>query len=251
MAANWDRMKGENTMWFARFEVYRLLGPERKLQVAFRHYQVEKGRKQIRNVPSSWRNAFDKYDWKQRAEAWDLNEQKKIRKENEKLRQRARDERKKLILEGIAKLREGLQCCDPESAKFGEIMTGIKTLSNQARLEFGDNVLSTPVSHDIFEALLAGEITVREAALRYNKEGLPLPKAVEIMLAKEPPEEPGEDDSKGAISEIELDRLYEERLVASKCQEKEFVPERKEAVEKLKKELADQDSFKDTSFEVI
>ena len=105
--------------------------------------------------------------------------------------------RKKIIEKSVNLVREALDKINLESPKFGEIMTGIKMICELTKAEFGDGPITTPLSYDIFEALISSEITVREAALRYNQEGLALPKALEIMLKKEPPEETSVDESVG------------------------------------------------------
>ena len=241
--AAWDKLKGESTRNYEYFEAFRMMGPGRSMLGAYNAFWAERGKGKRNSVSSSWVKSSERFKWRERSEAWDMHERMEIRKEDEKMRQKARNARKKLIMTAIDKASEALTVCDPESAKYGEIMTSIKTLSEQARIEFGDNTIVTPASHDILVDLISGEITVREAALRYNQEGIPIPESVKIMLSKEPPEEAEIDETVGIITEDELDRIYAERTGAAEAQKENFVPQRKAEVEELKAELAD--SFAD------
>ncbi len=244
MSKKWDRQKGENSKWFERFECYRMAGPGRTLLGTVNEMLVNDGEKRRNSPPNSWFINFDKYNWKTRAEAWDDHQRHKDRVENEKARQKARKARAELIMAGIEKCKKAVDVVDPASAKFGEIMAGIKTLNEQARIEFGDNTIITPVSHDILVDLISGEITVREAALRYNQEGVPIPKAVEIMLSKESPEEAAVDETV-VITEEELEARYQAVMAETRKEEAVFLPERRAAVEAMKAELADQDQWTD------
>jgi hypothetical protein len=60
-----------------------------------------------------------------------------------------------------------------------------------------------------------GELSIRDAAVRFNQEGLTLPKSIEIMLTKEPPEEDDLDGTEGILSEEDLDRRYEEAMAST------------------------------------
>ncbi len=242
MANSWDRQKGENLMWFSRFETYRMIGPERTLLGTINEMMVKKGEKRRNSIPNSWSLNFEKFDWKQRAEAWDDQERQKTRKENEKARSKARKARVSLILEGIDKLREALKVCNPESAKFGEIMNGIRILSEQTRLEFMEGPTVSEVTFDILRGVANGDMSLRDAAVKFNQEGLAIPKSIEIMLSKEPPEEEPEEIN-SILDEEELERRYEEAMSAVQEEREIFLPERRNEVQALKEELSDKDQW--------
>jgi len=66
----WDRRPDEPTRWYARFGTFRLLGPTRTLEDAYR------AAAQLESLPgkrpgSGWRSAAARYDWQARAAAYD------------------------------------------------------------------------------------------------------------------------------------------------------------------------------------
>ena len=73
----WDRMPGEPTMWFNRFERFRLLGPDRSILGAYAEYRAEKdersGRTRPRptSAPAPWERNAEEWFWRERATAWD------------------------------------------------------------------------------------------------------------------------------------------------------------------------------------
>lgn len=92
----WDRLPEENNLWFDRFTNYRLMGATRSLLGAVNAEKVLKGAKKTISVPEAWSIAHDRYNWKERAEAWDV-EQRQIREvEFQKFWQEHRDRMKRL-----------------------------------------------------------------------------------------------------------------------------------------------------------
>ena len=77
----WQRQAGEEAHWYDRFDQYRLLGPERSVNMVYQHYRSGKGRKTASSVSGAWTNRSVDWSWQYRAEEWD------------KLQQRARAER--------------------------------------------------------------------------------------------------------------------------------------------------------------
>jgi hypothetical protein len=74
----WERMTGETSRWFQRFEAFRLKGVGRSLLGIANEERVAKGQRESHYTPGSWRNAARAWDWQARAEAWDqhLTDQK-------------------------------------------------------------------------------------------------------------------------------------------------------------------------------
>lgn len=82
MATEWARREGEPILWYNRFERYRLMGAARSLLGAYR--EDKRGQKgTMKNVPTSWRNASEKWEWRNRVEAWDLSVLDEERKKRE------------------------------------------------------------------------------------------------------------------------------------------------------------------------
>jgi len=76
----WERRRDESgelepMRWFGRFSaIYRPMGTERSLLGAVNLHRVKNGAKKGNSVPGSWEEAFNQWDWKNRAEAWDQYE---------------------------------------------------------------------------------------------------------------------------------------------------------------------------------
>ncbi len=75
----WQRQQGESPKAFDAFECYRTLGPERSLQAAWeKHYtrpgtlreRTGKGRKEAGEVVGYFRRWYKRWQWAQRAAAW-------------------------------------------------------------------------------------------------------------------------------------------------------------------------------------
>jgi hypothetical protein len=61
------------------FERYRLAGPSRSLLHTVNAERAEKGKKRKTKVPGAWNQAFARWRWRQRAEAWDEQERHQAR----------------------------------------------------------------------------------------------------------------------------------------------------------------------------
>lgn len=79
----WQRLPDENMRWYARFEAYRLAGPNRSILSTYNAELAREGKEKRGNLPSSWSTAANKFNWAARAEAWDIQEQSRITAERE------------------------------------------------------------------------------------------------------------------------------------------------------------------------
>jgi hypothetical protein len=75
---SWDRQPGEPNLWYTRFERYRLAGPSRSLLGTLNSEMLEKGLPRKARVPGAWNRAFERWRWRDRAEAWDEQERHKV-----------------------------------------------------------------------------------------------------------------------------------------------------------------------------
>lgn len=80
---SWDRQRNPETgelepmLWFGRFDkFYRPMGTERSLLGAINQWRVQTGRKKYRAVSGSWNDAFERWNWKARAELWDIEQRR-------------------------------------------------------------------------------------------------------------------------------------------------------------------------------
>jgi hypothetical protein len=69
----WDRLPGEDTMWYSRFLYYYIpLGSSRSRLAAYNDWRARTaGKDSISSTPASWDKAARRYNWKQRATAYD------------------------------------------------------------------------------------------------------------------------------------------------------------------------------------
>lgn len=75
-AQPWDRQRDsdvnlESNLWYDRFTRYRLAGASRSLLGCVNDERVAKGRKRSNYTAGSWRRAAKKWNWDERAVAWD------------------------------------------------------------------------------------------------------------------------------------------------------------------------------------
>ena len=69
----WDQRETESQAAYGRFLTYRNLGPTRSLDAAYEiHRGVPKGAKRPKRRPGCWQRDCKQFEWKARAEAWDV-----------------------------------------------------------------------------------------------------------------------------------------------------------------------------------
>lgn len=108
-----------------------------------------------------------------------------------------------------------------------------------AKTRMGWSEKESFIGREILEQFEAGEITLIQAALKFEKSGLPLPETIRILLAKEQPEL--EDSSKGqymVISDEEMEARVAERKAMIQIQIN-GLPERQAEMRELHSQVAD------------
>lgn len=70
----WERQEGETAKWHMRFKNFLVLGPKRTINAVFEAETKKKQEKSRRNAGPEWYNSAKKYQWKERAEAWDAEQ---------------------------------------------------------------------------------------------------------------------------------------------------------------------------------
>jgi hypothetical protein len=58
--------------WYARFEAFRLAGPQRSLIDIYHTERANAGKRAAQKVPGSWTETAKKWNWYERVEAWDV-----------------------------------------------------------------------------------------------------------------------------------------------------------------------------------
>lgn len=89
----WDRMEQEPSIWYRRFERFRLMEPSRSIAAVFQQEDAEKNREKPRTKPTGdWYEVAKQWRWEERAEAWDAYqasiEEKQIAQEKAKVLRR-------------------------------------------------------------------------------------------------------------------------------------------------------------------
>jgi len=150
--SEWARREGEPTIWYNRFERYRLMGSNRSMLGVVMAEMGKDGQKRTsQNIPNSWRLNADKWEWKARAEAWDMHEvearaaaaalqQAKEDAERERERQEWRLKRRQLAQGLFAKAAAALNSVGGENpiANLSQVANTVKIVLGELRAEFDD-----------------------------------------------------------------------------------------------------------------
>ncbi len=71
----------EPPRWFARYEAFRLLGPNRSVLAVYNAGREKASKGKSHTFPSSWGKAAEKWRWRERAVAWDASERQRRAKD--------------------------------------------------------------------------------------------------------------------------------------------------------------------------
>jgi hypothetical protein len=75
----WERRPGEPNLWYDRFVTYLRMGPSRSLLGAVHLEEAQKSpKKSSFSVPGAWKDAVERWGWKERAEAYDEYRRKQV-----------------------------------------------------------------------------------------------------------------------------------------------------------------------------
>src|SRR5262249_9966141 len=121
--SRWDRLPDEPANWYARFEAYRLAGPQRTLEGV---WTAEAKRSKAKRPGSDWYQAAKRWRWQERAEAWDAAQREEARScyaaqvEAGRLRWAA------LTAKALAKAERFIDRLDPEACDPGTMLKLLK-----------------------------------------------------------------------------------------------------------------------------
>ena len=132
----WERQQGESPKAFDAFECYRTLGPERSLQAAWeKHYtrpgtlreRTGKGRKEAGEVVGYFRRWYKRWQWAQRAAAWDeevaamARDQELDRELRARMAEQEEDLRQRKLMKEEARAARGWRdsCCAASCKEWG------------------------------------------------------------------------------------------------------------------------------------
>ena len=120
----WDRLRGEPTLWYERFTIYRLLGPGRTIEAAYRSERVAMGRDGSRQTRPgyAWTRNAKSWHWLQRASAWDDAERNRLCAEEANRRIELEFMAWSKLIGLAEKLRTMSQACDVDGEAFGRFI---------------------------------------------------------------------------------------------------------------------------------
>jgi hypothetical protein len=102
----YERLAEEPAKWYARFLLYRgMEAANRSLSGAYRLYQEQAAnglKKPGLSVPGAWKDAFEKYDWKFRAELYDQHQQAEANRRLLELLELEQREKERILSTGYA-----------------------------------------------------------------------------------------------------------------------------------------------------
>jgi len=134
----WERQPGEPNRWFARFEAYRLAGPARSLLGSVNGERSARGAAKSRSVPQAWATNAKRWQWRERAEAWDEFQRQEARvaraREVEEMNRRHVQEAK--ALQGKAVQR--LKALDVELLSPAELLRYVTESAKLERTALGE-----------------------------------------------------------------------------------------------------------------
>lgn len=103
---SWERLPGEPSHWYSRFEKFRDKGPERRLLQVYRQHLREAGKYDkaaTAKVPGAWYDQSKLWHWRMRAEQYDAENRKKRNERNERVLAELEEAQIKFGFEGVKK----------------------------------------------------------------------------------------------------------------------------------------------------
>lgn len=130
----WQQQPGEPTLWYSRYHQFMLKGPRRSLLSVVNQELAEKGRIKQTKVPGAWNSAAQKWNWRDRAAAWDSFQQEREEQEWQ-IRRREQREREWQASQQLFKKAEQMlnQSLDNGKWSFRDAATCLEVGSKLAR----------------------------------------------------------------------------------------------------------------------
>lgn len=138
MDAIWARRAGEPSLWYDRFERYRLAGPARSLLKLYNEEREKAGKGAITSVPPSWTGAAKSWEWELRAGAWDEYQRQRARDAYEEDRRKEREARLTLLKAGRSRLAQALAILDATKLKPIETFRALAIILQESRAEYDE-----------------------------------------------------------------------------------------------------------------
>ena len=103
----WERMAGESIAWYGRFKLFLSLGPTRSVRQAYlRHLHMQT---RASGTSPSWLDVANRWQWRERADAWDLEQRTVLALADHNVLRAARDRRVAYLEAQLEEVREALR----------------------------------------------------------------------------------------------------------------------------------------------
>jgi hypothetical protein len=133
MERAWERLAGEPELWHKRFLGYCVLGPERTVHGCYRLHRMAAGAQARATLPREWRAASARWQWEERAAAWDAAQERRAEAPGEVRRQHARRRRLELLDRLIAQTAAALESAHLEQVEPEQVRAMLPTLRQLLR----------------------------------------------------------------------------------------------------------------------
>ena len=179
----WGKQQGEKDYWYERFNTYRALGPSRSLRKAFIaqlvkdkgqdyvDYRLTNNEYGLTSAPKTWRNAFNRYHWQDRARAFDAHQHELDMQVETAERDRCRQLRKDALNKLLTASTNALKEIDLSEVNLAQASTAIKTAVRELRTEYHDD--AQPVEVNAMLAIIPNDIRQGILAMLQIKTGGP------------------------------------------------------------------------------
>lgn len=140
--AEWDRFRGEPSLWYQRFRMYLSLGIDRTVVATYRQDRQRRNihdADQVRSVPTSWAKAVHRYNWMERAALYDDDLRDKATAREMKLREEDRDFRLVMLRAYRGRVIRAINQLDPSTASFKDVNAALAMLNREIRIEYGES----------------------------------------------------------------------------------------------------------------
>ena len=158
---SWAQQPDEPARWYSRFELYRIMGPNRSLNGAFRLAAQLVGLKSSGASPT-WRRAAKRWRWAARAAAWDEVEAARLAGLDAAQRLDRDAQRMEMVDDLLKAVYGALHKAEPENMSKEEARRALPTL----RMFFRDLLVAHRTEADHAQEQGAGEIPFSADELR-------------------------------------------------------------------------------------
>ena len=138
MRRPWHRRPKEPNQWYDRFVTYYLTTPASRRSVDAAWRQGSGSSSKAKQASGAWYRAAKKWQWQERAEAYDEDQRGLLLKAVEE--ERLEDRRRRIdVMKAVrARLVQALKALDPQDAGWSQVVHGAVAVNAELRKEYSD-----------------------------------------------------------------------------------------------------------------